>query len=241
MSDPNLSNDLGARELIALPDALRALPVAVPSASAWPALAASLAAQRSRDSGLGTRDSALRHNRRYALPAALAAAVVFAFAATVLLRMPGSHGMTAANPTEPIATKSAAPASSVHNATNETNETNASTQTRTQTESLAALQARSHTLERWLHDTGKDSAPQSAQDLAAGAEIEDMIGLIDVQLSTSDASEETASLPLWLRRVALLEDLSTLRYGANLRQFKSGMFASEAAGDGRRAAATWNN
>ena len=31
---------------------------------------------------------------------------------------------------------------------------------------------------------------------------------------------------------------SVLRYGANLSQFKSGMFA---AGDGRRAAATWNN
>jgi hypothetical protein len=241
MSDAKLSNDLGARELIALPEALRALPVAAPSASAWPALASSLAAPASRDSGLGTRDSALRRNRRYALPAALAAAVVFAFAATVLLRTPGSRGITAVNPTQPIATKSVTSASSVHNATNVANETNASTQTRAQTEGLAALQARSHALERWLHDTGKDSAPQSAQDLAAGAEIEDMIGLIDVQLSTTDASEQTASLPLWRRRVALLEDLSTLRYGANLRQFKSGMFASEAAGDGHHASATWNN
>ncbi|HEY8011462.1 MAG TPA: hypothetical protein VIE67_10755 [Rudaea sp.] len=237
MSDPNISNDLGARELIALPDALRALPVAAPSASAWPALAASLAAQRSRDSGLGARDSAPRRIRRYALPAALAAAVALAFATTVLLRAPGPRG----NSSDALATKSVASASSVHNATNEANGTNASTQTTLQTESFAALQARSHTLERWLHDTGKDSAPQSAQDLAAGAEIEDMIGLIDVQLSTSDASEETASLPLWRRRVALLEDLSTLRYGANLRQFKSGMFASEAAGDGRNASATWNN
>ncbi|MGH8122655.1 MAG: hypothetical protein ACREPT_07760 [Rudaea sp.] len=240
MSDANLSNDFGARELIALPAALRALPVAAPSASAWPALAASLAAQRSRASGLRAPNSARRRNRRYALPAAAAAAVVFAFAATVLLHTPASRGITALNPTAPIATKSSVPASSVHNATNEANATNASTRARAQAEGLAALQSRSHALERWLHDTGKDSAPQSAQDLAAGAEIEDMIGLIDVQLSATDGSEEAALLPLWRHRVALLEDLSVLRYGANLSQFKSGMFAQD-ADDGRHAAATWNN
>ena len=98
------------------------------------------------------------------------------------------------------------------------------------------MQSRSHALEHWLRETGGDSAPQSAQDLAASAEIEDMIGMVDVQLA--DQSEDDASLPLWRRRVALLEDLTTLRYGANLNHFKAGLLASETT-DARHA--TWNN
>ncbi len=240
MSDAKLPNDFGALDLIELPDALRALPLAASAVSVWPALATKLAAAARLNPAIGTRPPAPRHGRRYALPAALAAGVVFAFVATLSLRAPGSHNTTTVNPAQANATTSAVSASSVHNAANEANGTNASTKNPLQTENLAALQMRSHALERWLHDTGKDSAPQSAQDLAAGAEIEDMIGLIDVQLTATDATEETATLPLWRRRVALLEDLSALRYGANLQQFKSGMFASESISDAHHPA-TWNN
>ena len=47
------------------------------------------------------------------------------------------------------------------------------------------------------------------QDLAAATEIENLIGLVDVELS---APREMPDADLWQRRVALLEDLSALRY-----------------------------
>ncbi len=214
MSDPNIPNESGARELIALPDALRALPLAAPRLSAWPQLAATLNAQ-SRPAR-----SLRRHSWR--IPTVLAAGVVLAFAAFSLLRAPAPHDASM-----DVATKSGVPASSVHNATNDTH-----AMTSANAEDINTLQARSRALEHWLHDTSKASGPQSAQDLVASAEIEDMIGLVDVQLATPDAN---AALPLWHRRVALLEDLTTLRYSANLVQFESG-FAANAA-----TRATWNN
>lgn len=218
------AGELNARAPMPLAEALRALPLAAPPESAWPRLAASLAQQVAHPRGA----NAARARRRYLLPAALAAAVAAAFVATASLRVGHVANGRLQVAGGATATKLQTGASSIHDVANDANRTDA--------ESLAAAQARSHALERWLRETGKDSAPQSAQDIAASAEIEDMIGMVDIELA--DRSEDNASLPLWRRRIALLEDLATLRYGANLDQFKSGLLASE-TNDARRA--TWNN
>ena len=103
------------------------------------------------------------------------------------------------------------------------------------------MQTRSRELEKWLRDTGAASAPQSSQDLAASAEIEDMIGLVDVQLGATD-STDAAALPLWRRRVALLEDLSTLRYSANALSLRNGIAANDMPVNKVDAApAVWKN
>lgn len=73
---------------------------------------------------------------------------------------------------------------------------------------LAAAQTRSQALERWLRDTRHAASPLPSQDLVAASEIENLIGLVDVEL----ASAPVRALPLWQRRVALLEDLTALRY-----------------------------
>ncbi|MEP6939398.1 MAG: hypothetical protein ABI846_06505 [Rudaea sp.] len=227
MSDPNTFSD-GVRELNAQPvrlgDALRALPLATPPAAAWSDLAASLA------SAAPAQDARRRRPRRFALPVAVAAGVVFAFIATLSMRAPRlAEEATHASAGE-RATKPSAAASSVHNAANDTNDENV--------QGLDAMQSQSRALERWLRDTGRDSAPQTAQDLAASAEIEDMIGMVDVQLASPGAGHAPAALPLWQRRVALLEDLATLRYGASVNQLKPGLLASE---NGETRQATWNN
>ena len=69
-----------------------------------------------------------------------------------------------------------------------------------------------------------------------------MIGLVDVQLAAPDASDDAAAMPLWRRRVALLEDLSILRYGANVMQFNNGLAAAGLATDRNGATpVTWKN
>jgi hypothetical protein len=46
----------------------------------------------------------------------------------------------------------------------------------------------------------------------AAVEVEDLIGLVDLQLGGARAP--TDALPLWRQRVALLEDLATIRGSA---------------------------
>jgi hypothetical protein len=46
----------------------------------------------------------------------------------------------------------------------------------------------------------------------AAVEVEDLIGLVDVQLG--GARGEADALPLWRQRVALLEDLAAIRGSA---------------------------
>ena len=148
-------------------------PLATPPAGVWSELAASLAP------GADVRAGARRRPRRFALPVAVAAGVVFAFVATLSMRAPrlADEAMQASSAEH--ATKSGVAASSVHNATNDTHDDNG--------QELDAMQSRSRALEGWLRDTGRDSAPQTAQDLAASAEIEDMIGMLDVQLASPGA------------------------------------------------------
>jgi hypothetical protein len=219
------TGELNMRAPLTLAEALRALPQAAPETSAWPALAAQLAASASPRVAHPQTPYPRRAQgaRRFALPIAIAAAAVLAFVATTPLRSPPPERAVIAD-TQTPATNPAAATSSVHNVANDTN---ADATDRTN-EGLAALQSRSHALERWLGDIRTASAPRSAQDLVASAELEDMIGLVDVQLSGVD---DAAALSLWRRRVGLLEDLAMLRYGANLNQFKSGLSTATAAND----------
>jgi hypothetical protein len=76
---------------------------------------------------------------------------------------------------------------------------------------LDALRSRSQTLERWVAAVAAH-APQSSRDLMAAVEVEDLIGLVDVQLGAT--RDRTDALPLWRQRVALLEDLATIRGSA---------------------------
>lgn len=71
---------------------------------------------------------------------------------------------------------------------------------------LASLRQRSQTLERWISAT---QAPVDGGDLMATVEIEDLIGLVDLQLGA--ARGDADALVLWRQRIDLLEDLATLR------------------------------
>ena len=184
---------------VTLGEALRALPLAAPPGNEWTLL-------RERLRPLPTRPSAWR---RYALPAALAAALAGAF---VVLRVP----------------KPSAPATIAHvAASSSTNGTEAdrihdAQQVANQSDRLAQLQQRSQALERWLRETGRDAAPLQGQDLAAAAEIENLIGLVDVELA---APRQVRAQALWQRRVGLLEDLAALRY-SNYRLAAGGQLAA---------------
>lgn len=76
---------------------------------------------------------------------------------------------------------------------------------------LDDLQQRSQALERWI-GAASALAPQRSRDLMAAVEIEDLVGLVDVQLGAPHTADE--ALPLWRQRVALLEDLATIRGSA---------------------------
>ena len=73
---------------------------------------------------------------------------------------------------------------------------------------LESLHAYSQSLESWLAALS-DDAPRDGRNLMAAAELEDLVGLVDVQLSA--ARSESESLPLWRQRIALLEDLAAVR------------------------------
>ena len=125
--------------------------------------------------------------RRWAIPLAAAAAIAVALLAPRL----ATH-----EPAQtPIASTATAP-------------TPAATHTATETGELDALHERSRTLERWIAAVSA-RAPQDGRDLMAAVEIEDLIGLVDVQLGGAIGNAD--ALPLWRQRVALLEDLAAIR------------------------------
>ena len=124
---------------------------------------------------------------RYVLPAAIAAGVAIA------LLMPRS----------PVREDSAPPVAS--------NPATVSSPIATQpvpAQELTQLHQRSQTLERWIAAVAA-RAPQDSRDLMAAVEVEDLIGLVDVQLGGTRGDAD--ALPLWRQRVALLEDLATIR------------------------------
>ncbi|MBO9664866.1 hypothetical protein [Dokdonella sp.] len=121
--------------------------------------------------------------RRYALPAALAAGI-----AMLALAPLSTTTLPPAVPTQTAAT------------------TKADTPPTADAE-LAALHQRSQALERWI--ASATVAPLDSRDLMAAVEVEDMIGLVDVQLGATRGDAD--ALPLWRQRVTLLEDLATIR------------------------------
>jgi len=194
MSDRNRPLNRAPFDLAA---ALRALPLQSPDRSAWP----ELAQQLSRESVLDNRESQRSQRiRRFIVPAALAAVLSGVFLIAYQAR--DSHAPTSDSAT---ATISIPTASSNTNSTKVVNVHNSASHS----EQLVALQQRSQALESWLRETGSAAMPLQGQDLAAATEIENLIGLVDVELS---APRELPDANLWQRRVALLEDLSALRY-----------------------------
>lgn len=135
---------------------------------------------------LATRRRARRW--RHMLPAVLAAGLALA------LLLP-SGWLRHAPPGMPaMASGTATPTASHAAATNSTE--------------LAGLQQRSQTLERWIAAVSAH-APQDSRDLMAAVEVEDMIGLVDLQLGA--VRNDADALPLWHQRVTLLEDLAAIR------------------------------
>jgi len=207
MSNANLPRDLKPLpDSVPLRAALRALPQVAPEPGAWPELAARLAAnvRTAQPNGAERARAATLARRRYFVPAAVAACAVLAFAAVQQWRQPGVPPIAA-----PVATVAGAAASTVHNAANSTNIDNATTANAG--DELLALQQRSQALEHWLHETAHAGTPLRGQDLAAAVELEDMIGLVDMQLGAVSRDDDVA---LWKRRVAFLEDLAALRYSS---------------------------
>lgn len=190
---------MSAANRLTLGEALRALPLAPPPGDEWALLRARLL--RERLNPAQPRPSAWR---RYALPAALAAALAVAF---VVLKRPDA---TVARTGASLSTNGTQTAQ-IHNVDNAANAAE-----------LARLQQRSQALERWLRQTGRDAAPLQGQDLAAAAEIENLIGLVDVELA---APRQMQAQTLWQRRVGLLEDLAALRY-SNYRLAAGGAMAA---------------
>lgn len=174
----------GMNPLRTLADALRALPGAAPQPDLWPQLAQSLARQRRV------------HRWRVALPAALAAGVTLAL---LLPRVVERDAPAVAS--MPVATT--APAQN----------TSATAAATTTTNDVDTLRRRSHSLETWIAAVSAQ-APQDGRDLMAAVEVEDLIGVVDVQLNATRSEAE--ALPLWQRRVDLLEDLATIRGAAAL-------------------------
>lgn len=134
-----------------------------------------------------------RRRWRRALPVALAAGLL----AMVLMPRLLTHDAVAPVRHDPTASSAAVPAT-VH--------TGAATD-------IEALRVRSRMLERWIAAVSAH-APQDSRDLMAAVEIEDRIGLLDLQIDASRNPGEAA--PLWRRRVDLLETLATVRAGAAL-------------------------
>ena len=120
---------------------------------------------------------------RYAVPMALAAGIALA----LVLPKLANRDATAPQPATPVANV-AAPAADI--------------------DELSQLHLRSQSLERWIAAVAA-RAPQDGRDLMAAVEVEDLIGLVDVQLG--GAHTKADALPLWRQRVALLEDLAAIR------------------------------
>lgn len=166
----------------ALGAALRDLPLAAPTASAWPDLERAL-----RESGVVREPAAPRPvvRKRYAFAAALAAGLALFAVWPNRVQTPGS-APSGDTPT----TLAAATGPSVD-----------------------GLRDESQRIEGWLRKVSASGMPLGGQDLMAVTEVEDMIGLVDVQLgAVSDTSADAAAL--WRQRVDLLRDLVAIRTNA---------------------------
>ena len=189
---------------VSLGDALRGLPLQSPDRDVWSQLAAELGSPA--------------HTRRRAWPyVAAAAAVLLAVGAVMTIphrpatvAKVASSNATSANMSEPANVATTEPSIE-----------------------LNSLQSRSRELEQWLNQTSGAAGPLPGRDLAAATEIENLISVVDVQLTAPDQSNGHDEEKLWRRRVNLLEDLTALRY-SNYRLAESDGVASSQP-------ATWIN
>jgi hypothetical protein len=240
MSDRQSATDLNAA---AIGRVLRELPLATPPGGGWDALAASLRAQglvrdtesdataaceaagagasgdsaaRNRAAVHADRTSAARPRRaRRWVPAALAAGLALIAVALV----PMNRDAVVPQPATHTPGRDGAPV--------------ASTPTDSTAE-LAELRSESGRIEEWLRTLKADETPLDGRSLMAATEIEDMIGLIDLQLAAgSDTGSDTQAL--WRNRVELLRDLAAVRTTYSLA-------GTGVAANGNAAAPdNWNN
>lgn len=132
---------------------------------------------------------------RYAIPTALAAGLALA-----LLLPRGGLQPTQPEPSPALANTTSVPAAATQ-----------APAPAAAPDELDNLHQRSQTLERWIAAVAA-RAPQDSRDLMAAVEVEDLIGFVDVQLGAAHSHDD--ALPLWRQRVALLEDLATIRGSA---------------------------
>ncbi|HNR91181.1 MAG TPA: hypothetical protein PKO41_02030 [Dokdonella sp.] len=88
---------------------------------------------------------------------------------------------------------------------------------------LERLRTQSRELEHWLAARPAQT-DLGASTLMAAAEVEDLVGFVDVQLSA--ARDDGEALPLWRQRVGLLEDLVLIR---STNQFETAALAGDPA------------
>jgi len=74
---------------------------------------------------------------------------------------------------------------------------------------LAQLQGHSMRLEQWLSELRANGAPLQGRALASAVDLQDRIGLIDLQLDAPGAAGDRRAL--WRQRIRLLQDLAMLR------------------------------
>ncbi|MDC8011232.1 hypothetical protein [Tahibacter soli] len=192
------ANDLNDDTLGA---ALRDLPLASPSASAWPDL------ERALRAAGAARQPLVR--KRYAIPAALAAALALFAVWPNRVQTPGGAEPGGTTTT----TLAAAPAPSVER-----------------------LRDESQRIEGWLRKVSASGGPLDGRDLMAATEVEDLIGLVDLQLAgANDASPDAAAL--WRQRVDLLRDLAAIRTNNAYSLAGNGVAANGTAA----APGTWIN
>ncbi|MBL8297174.1 MAG: hypothetical protein JNN30_02395 [Rhodanobacteraceae bacterium] len=196
-----------------LAGALRQLPPATPPAEGWQVLAASLRAQ-----GL-VRDHGAEPTTAEATPHKALRRAAHSFAQprstprrTGLRRTWLAYGISAmlavcaavllpTNQTENSQTTTAPGISSAHSSAGPDT---------TAADELTALRNESSRTEEWLRLLKADETPLDGRSLMAATELEDMIGLVDLQLTAGDDAGNDMQA-LWRKRVELLRDLATVR------------------------------
>jgi len=167
---------------------------------------ASAPAEIARDTGCApahpprrTRSGRSAAPRRHWLSAGVAAAL----ALIAVALMPTNRTDTSAPVTTPPATTAAVAGAAVTMTATGNDATAGAAE-------LAQLRGESARIEEWLRLLKADETPLDGRSLMAATEIEDMIGLIDLQLAAdSDSTGDTQAL--WRSRVALLRDLAAVR------------------------------
>jgi hypothetical protein len=78
-------------------------------------------------------------------------------------------------------------------------------------DATAFLIAQNQVYESALRSAAFNSRPMSARSVLAGAEIENLIGMLDLELAQTQDTEQTQAL--WGQRLALMQELAVLRTG----------------------------